>query len=324
MFPQYGTDNKSCQEKTSHRISIQNPNSTQSMLYICLGVKPVWRVSELFFRTMQIAVIIPAAGSSRRYIESAKQQGVEVSRQKIDEDMGGRPLLQRTVELFNKHSDVGVVIVAGPAEDEAYEQFAFRHADKLSVLGVKLCRGGKEHRYETVANALKLVPETCTHVAVHDAARPCASPELIERIFEAARSGHKAVIPGIDVPDTLKKVGAEAVAASKPDPLAAIFGEETGAKGPKGRHVEQTVDRSRVVAVQTPQVFERELLKKAYAQKDLSSTDDAQLVERLGEKVLVVEGESTNIKVTRAQDLALARAIMGYKGPGEKAAHLRF
>jgi 2-C-methyl-D-erythritol 4-phosphate cytidylyltransferase len=271
---------------------------------------------------MNIAIIIPAAGASRRYIESAKAGGVELDRQKIDEDLGGRPLLHRTVELFNKLDEVGAIIVAGPADDAAYEQFKLRHADKLGILGVVLCQGGVTHRYETVANALKLVPSEATHVAVHDAARPCTPPDLIERVFDAARAGHKAVIPGVDVPDTLKRVGAEELASKEADPLAAIL----GAAAPKAgaRLVEKTVDRTLLVGVQTPQVFERKLLERAYGQKDLSSTDDAQLVERLGEPVVVVEGDPRNIKVTRARDIQLVRTIMGYKGPGEKPAHLRF
>ena len=270
---------------------------------------------------MQIAVIIPAAGSSRRYIEASGAEGI--GRQKIDEDLGGRPVLQRTVELFTKHPDVSLIIVAGPADPDAFRTFKERHADKLGLLGVKLCQGGKDHRYQTVANALALVPDTCTHVAVHDAARPCASEELIERVFNAARDGQKAAVPGVDVPDTLKRVSEKEVAASKADPLAAILGDSAAAK-PVGRLVDQTVDRTRLVAVQTPQVFERELLKKAYAQKDLASTDDAQLVERLGQPVLVVPGDPANIKITRPRDLVLARVILGVRPPAQRETHMRF
>jgi 2-C-methyl-D-erythritol 4-phosphate cytidylyltransferase len=256
-------------------------------------------------------------------MQSTDSTGAKPVRQKIDEDLGGRPMLHRTVELFTKHPDVSTIIVAGPADAGAYSEFKLRHADKLGILGVKLCQGGAEHRYQTVANALKLVPESCTHVAIHDAARPCAGERLIQRVFDAAREGHRAVIPAIDVPDTLKRVDPAPVTSGKADPLAALLGDEGGAK-PIGRHVAQTIDRANTVAVHTPQVFERTLLLKAYAQKDLSSTDDAQLIERLGEKVLVVASESTNIKVTRAEDLALARAILGVKPAGEKAAHMRF
>ena len=271
---------------------------------------------------MHIAVIIPAAGSSRRYIESAQAEGLG-ARQKIDEDLGGRPLLHRTVELFNKHPDVGTVIVAGPADGGAFAAFKERHGDKLGILGVKLCQGGATHRYETVANALKLVPGSCTHVAVHDAARPCTPEDLIERVFEAAAAGHRAVIPAVDVPDTIKRVGTETVAAKPADPVAAILGEDSSSKA-KARLVEETLDRSRLVAVQTPQVFEKDLLVRAYAQKDLSSTDDAQLVERLGEKVVVVEGDVRNIKVTRSADIHLARTILGARPPTERTSMKRF
>lgn len=271
---------------------------------------------------MNIAVIIPAAGSSRRYVESAKLGGVDADRQKIDEDLGGRPLLHRTVELFNKLDEVSAIIVAGPADQAAYEAFKQRHADKLGILGVRLCQGGAEHRYQTVANALRIVPPEATHIAVHDAARPCTPPEVIERVLDAARAGHRAVVPGIDVPDTLKRVGAEAIKSQEEDPLAAILG--ASAPRPGARRVEKTVDRAGMVAVQTPQVFERALLERAYAQQDLSSTDDAQLVERMGEEVVVVEGDPRNIKVTRARDIQLVRSIMGYRDPAEKPAHLRF
>jgi 2-C-methyl-D-erythritol 4-phosphate cytidylyltransferase len=270
---------------------------------------------------MNIAVIIPAAGSSRRYAESLRAEGSEADRSKLDEDLGGRPVLQRTVELFTKHPDVSVIIVAGPADPESYEQFKRRHADKLGLLGVQLCEGGKEFRHQTVANALKLVPESCTHVAVHDAARPCAPPEMIERVLEAAQH-FPAVIPAIDVSDTIKRIDPDAKVEAPKDPLADILG--AASSGPPARAVKETVDRSSLVAVQTPQVFEVSLLKRAYAQKDLASTDDAQLIERLGERVVVVPGEPTNIKITRTVDLRLARAILGVRAPEQRATHKKF
>lgn len=270
---------------------------------------------------MNICVIIPAAGSSRRYAESLRSEGVEVERSKLDEDLGGRPVLHRTVELFTKHPDVTAIIVAGPAEPEAFARFKERHADKLGLLGVRVCQGGKEHRHETVLNALNLVPEACTHIAVHDAARPCASVELIERVFEAARH-FPAVIPGLDVSDTLKRIDPEVKVEGPRDPLADILGgggAEVGA-----RAVKETVDRVNLVGVQTPQVFEAGLLRRAYAQENLKSTDDAQLVERLGERVVVVPGEPTNIKITRTVDLRLARSILGVKPPEQRPTHMRF
>ncbi|PKL33840.1 MAG: 2-C-methyl-D-erythritol 4-phosphate cytidylyltransferase, partial [Planctomycetes bacterium HGW-Planctomycetes-2] len=127
---------------------------------------------------MRIALIIPAAGASSRYTASGGLRG------KIDEDLGGRPVLQRTVELFTNLDAVATIIVAGPAASPAaYDEFLLRHGDKLGLLGVKVCKGGPDHRWQTVQNALARVPDDCSHIAVHDAARPCASPELIDRIL---------------------------------------------------------------------------------------------------------------------------------------------
>lgn len=265
---------------------------------------------------LSVCVIIPAAGASQRY-----SAGMGVGRSKLDEDLGGRPVLHRTVELFTNVPEVRSIVVAGPADDEAFAAFKLRHGDKLAIYGVKLCKGGKNHRYETVRNALALVPSEATHVAVHDAARPCASAELIRRVFDAAKE-FPAVIPAVAVADTIKRVGPE-MERSAADPLAAILGAE-GDQRPKVRGVEGTVDRSALVAVQTPQVFEKGLLLRAYGQKDLESTDDAQLVERLGERVVTIPGDSSNLKITRAGDMALVRAILGFKAAEEKPAHLRF
>jgi 2-C-methyl-D-erythritol 4-phosphate cytidylyltransferase len=272
---------------------------------------------------MRIAVIVPAAGFSKRFAESLPDP--DAARSKLDEDLGGRPVLQRTVELFVNYSgdaQIGAVIVAGPADPAAMERFRLRHADKLGLLGVVICAGGRTHRWETVRNALEHVPADCTHVAVHDAARPCASAELLDRVF-AAGAKHGAVVPAVEVGDTLKRVSAEATVDTEVDPLDAILGD-AGASRTKVRTVEATIDRTNVVAVQTPQVFRADLLRRAYSQPDLSSTDDAALVERLGEPVCVVEGDARNIKITRPRDLGLARSILGLKDPEGRPVHKRF
>jgi 2-C-methyl-D-erythritol 4-phosphate cytidylyltransferase len=186
---------------------------------------------------------------------------------------------------------------------------------------VQLVRGGERHRWQTVRAALDAVPPDATHIAVHDAARPCVSTELLDRVFDAAAQ-FPAVAPGLDVTDTIKRVAEEPVADAGADPLAAILGAPR--KGPGLRSVEQTLERTRVVTVQTPQVFEAGLLRRAYALSDLASTDDAGLVERLGERVVIVEGDAANIKITRPLDVKLARAILGLKGPTERATHKRF
>ena len=134
---------------------------------------------------------------------------------------------------------------------------------------------------------------------------------------------YKAVIPAIDVQDTLKRVSERETDDRDVDPLDAILGD-AGKKNTRVREVEVTVERARLVAVQTPQVFEAGLLRRAYAQADLTSTDDAQLIEKLGEPVTVVQGDPRNIKITRPIDLVLARAVLGVKGPEGRPAHKRF
>lgn len=276
-------------------------------------------VSFVYF-PMRICVIIPAAGSSTRYNSDAPDP-LGSTRSKLDEDLGGKAVLQRSVELFNTREEVHQIIVAGPHNDEAFSDFKLRHADRLSLLGAILVQGGKDHRYETVANALAHIDESCTHVAIHDAARPATDPALIDRVIDTAKS-HPAVVPGTPVSDTLKRVEPEPIEnAGDVDAVASILGVGTT----HALHrVESTVDRSNLMQIQTPQIFERGLLQRAYAQDDLASTDDAGLIERLGEPVVVVEGDPLNLKLTRQRDLPLLRAIMGVQGPSQRPTHKRF
>lgn len=249
-----------------------------------------------------VCVIIPAAGKGQRF-----------GGDKIGQEIGGRPMLLRTVEIFARRPEVAGVIVGAPPDD--MEGFLSRYGAQLGFHGVRVVPGGRLERWETVSLALAHVPAEATHVAVHDAARPCASDELISRVFDAARVA-KAVIPGEPVRATLKRVGTETVAAAEDDALADAILGGAGREAAQGRLVEATIPRERIVAVQTPQVFDAELLRRAYAQKDLSGvTDDASLVERLGEPVLVVDGEARNIKVTTRDDLQLARLLVSAQGP---------
>ncbi len=271
---------------------------------------------------MNIAVIIPAAGSSERYTRAARAEGNESARSKLDEDLGGRPVLHRTVELFTNRDEVGTIIVAGPADDAEMDAFRARHADKLAVLGVTLVPGGQDHRYESVNAALERVPEDATHVAVHDAARPGVPSPMLDRLFEAA-SHRPAVIAALPVADTMKRTALAPELNPPADPLASILGDDAAAP-PDARRVTETVDRSELVAAQTPQVFDRDLLRRAYQQDNLASTDDAALVERLGEPVLVVEGDVRAMKITTPADLRALRAMLNLKGPAERASHKRF
>jgi 2-C-methyl-D-erythritol 4-phosphate cytidylyltransferase len=276
---------------------------------------------------MRFAIIIPAAGASTRFGAGDK----------LGQDFGGRPLLLRSIEPFAKRDDVHAVIVAGPPDE--LETFQDRYGAQLSFLGGQIVAGGRLERWETVRNALEAVPSGCTHVAIHDGARPLVDEMLIDRVFEAAKT-FPAVVPGVPVRDTLKRGGTELVEAAERDATVdSILGLDDGdfaAGGILGsepsighqvsaRRIEGTIDRTNLWRMQTPQVFEIELLRRAYAQPDLAgATDDAMLIQRLGEPVMMVEGSERNLKVTTMDDLVIARAISGIKEPEGRPAHKRF
>jgi 2-C-methyl-D-erythritol 4-phosphate cytidylyltransferase len=267
--------------------------------------------------TMKVCVIIPAAGRSERFGAGDK----------LAQDLGGRPLLIRTVETFGKREEVAAIIVAGPPDD--MDTFRARFGATLGFHGVVLVEGGRIDRWETIRQALAHVPDGMTHIATHDAARPAASRDLLDRVFEAAKT-LPAVVPGIPVGDTLKRLDEQEItvqAEEADDILADAILGDAGRATVQATPVRETVDRQHLVAVQTPQVFSADLLRRAYDREDLHTaavTDDACLVEMLGETVHVVEGDVTNIKVTRPNDVKLVRAILGLKPPAERPVHKRF
>jgi len=271
---------------------------------------------------MKIAVIIPAAGMSTRFNGSGQDADLlGMGRSKLDEDLGGKTVLQRTIELFHTHEHVCQVIVAGPHDHEAMSSFKLHHADRINLLGAELVAGGKDHRWQSVQAALGSVSDDATHIAIHDAARPATPPDLVDRIFDAA-ARFNAVIPVVPVSDTLKRVSSDPIDdKSDADPLAAILG--AGDAIPM-HEVVGGIDRQDAVLVQTPQVFAKDLIERAYQQDDLSSTDDAGLIERLGERVVTIAGDERNIKLTRVGDLPVLRAIMNVHGNKQRASHKRF
>lgn len=262
--------------------------------------------------SMNVCVLITAAGSSTRFGFGDK----------LAQDLGGRAVLLRSVEAFTRRDEVRSIVVAAPPD--SFDEFRDRHGGALGFHGASIVEGGRRERWETVRNALAAVPEDCTHVAVHDAARPGVDDALLDRVFAAA-AVHDAVIPGLAVRDTLKRVGERLVAGGEDDAIADAILGDAGKPQTSAKVVEATVDRRNLVAVQTPQVFRRELLLKAYAKGDLDGvTDDASVVERLGIEVVVVEGDPRNLKITTPEDLELLRAILGVKGPEGRATHRKF
>ena len=237
----------------------------------------------------KIAAIICAAGASSRFGTKKKKQLTDVA---------GRAALLRSVEIFADRDDVKQIIVAISPEDE--EMIKIKWHDILTFHGAKLCLGGKQ-RFETVNNALKLIKNDIDIIAVHDAARCCLKKEWLDEVFKTAAETGAAIL-ACPVSATIKKC--------------------------KDNTITETVDRSDLYEAQTPQVFSAALLKKAYENlKNLDKStisDDAQLIEALGEKVAIVETDSSNIKLTNSCDIAIAEAILksrpkigpkGHSGP---------
>lgn len=222
------------------------------------------------------SVIFPAAGRSTRFGDPKQK--------KIYAELEGRAVWLRAVEPFLNREDVIQTIVAIAPEDR--ELFERRFRASVAFMNIKVIDGGAE-RHDTIAKALEVVDPSITFVAVHDAARPCVMPELIDAVFAAARE-HGAALPGLPVSDTLKRVRSDGT-------------------------IGETIPRAGIYSVQTPQVFRRELLVRAYANRSrvgAEITDDAQLVEALGQTCRIVDGSPFNIKITTQPDIRLAAAIL--------------
>ena len=224
---------------------------------------------------MNIATIICAAGTGKRFEGKKKKQFT---------DIGGRAAFLRSIEFFANNDNVKQIILAIPAEDE--EMIKITHGANLSFHGVKLCIGGAK-RFQTVAKALELVKDDIEFVAVHDAVRCCLKEQWLDDVFKAAQI-YGAAMLACPVVATLKKV--------------------------QNGQITETIDRTSLYEAQTPQVFKKDLLKKAYANMgklDKSKiSDDSQLVETLGHKVVIIETDSSNIKITTQADIGIAEAII--------------
>jgi len=220
------------------------------------------------------AVILPAAGASRRFNDKHYKKPFV--------PLAGRAVWLHSAERFLARSDVQQLIVV--VADEDREEFDRKFGANIAILGIDVCRGGAE-RADSIENALTMLNDEIEMVAVHDAARPCLAEKWIDWVFEAAvRDG--AAILAVPVSATLKRVG-------------------------EGKSIVETVGREGLWQAQTPQVFRRELLTKAYAARaGEPATDDAALVERQGERVVVVEGSPLNLKITTRDDLRLAEQIL--------------
>lgn len=219
--------------------------------------------------------IVVAGGSGRRF-GSLKQF----------EELGGRRVLDLSVDMARQCSD-GVVVVV-PAEDAEREG------------GV----AGGPTRTVSVRNGLAAVPADASVILVHDAARPFASPSLYRSVIGAVLAGADGAVPGLPVTDTVKTI--EVVESTSLE----LSGDDVPAVVPR---VTATPDRATLVAVQTPQAFRADVLRRAYV-PEIDGTDDASLVELIGGTVVVVPGELDNRKITVPDDLVWAREFLKSSG----------
>jgi len=226
---------------------------------------------------MQVAAVIVAAGYGKRFNKFRKKQFLP---------LGGKPLLYWTLEVFQKVKQIdGIILVLPRGDISRQKKIIQKKFGKVK----EIVPGGRL-RQESVFNGLKKVGERFSLVAIHDGVRPLVSTGLIERTLRIAKKYGSAV--------------------------TALLAKETVKLAKNKNIIERTLPREKIWLIQTPQVFPREVLLKAYqkAQKDrFTATDDAQLVERLGYLVKLVPGEETNIKITTSEDLLFAETILSQR-----------
>jgi 2-C-methyl-D-erythritol 4-phosphate cytidylyltransferase len=182
--------------------------------------------------------------------------------------LGGRPVIEWSLEASRS---VARGVVAVVPESSLGSSSIGKGADRVIAGGAT--------RASSVRRGLAAVPENAEVVVVHDAARPLASRELFRAVVDAVVAGADGAIPGVAVVDTIKRV--------------------------RGTRVVETLDRTELVAVQTPQAFRAELLRRAH-DGEPEATDDAGLLEALGSRIVVVPGEYHNLKLTSPDDLVIA------------------
>lgn len=233
--------------------------------------------------TERVAAVVPAAGRGERLGPGAPKALRELS---------GVPMLVHAVRALAHARRVSLVVIAAPSDGVAEVQ-ALLDMNLTGPAELLVVAGG-ETRQESVRLALQALPDDVTVVLVHDAARPLVPSELVDAVAAAVCAGSPAVVPSLPLADTVKRADAA------------------------GR-VAETLRRDELRAVQTPQGFRRDLLVRAHALDDPDVpvgdgaepvTDDAGLVERLGEPVLLVPGHDEAFKVTRPLDLVLAEAVL--------------
>ena len=216
---------------------------------------------------MSVWALLVAAGAGERLGDERPKAFVR---------LGELPLLAEPLRRLEESGWIDAIVIAVPEE---WEEPAILLAEELSATKVVAAVTGGATRAESVRLALVEVPDDALVVLVHDAARPLISDELIERVLAPLSAGWDGVVPGLAVVDTLKRVRVDAIV--------------------------ETVDRTGLYAAQTPQAFLAAVLRRAYAGELGATTDCAALVEEIGGRVTIVEGDPRLVKVTTKADLDL-------------------
>lgn len=223
---------------------------------------------------MNVIALVPAAGSGKRMGGDRSKQYLEI---------GGKPIIVHTLNLLDSCENISEVCLIVPEDDCAY---ACEMLDEMRFIKpVKVVPGGRE-RQDSVRNGLDSI-YGCDIVMVHDGVRPFVTEEILNRCIEETLL-YGATVVAVPAKDTIKSVDEE-------------------------RNVIETLERKRLWQIQTPQTFRYDLLKDAFkkAYNDaFYGTDEAMLVERLGHKVKVIEGDYRNIKITTPDDMIVAEAIL--------------
>jgi 2-C-methyl-D-erythritol 4-phosphate cytidylyltransferase / 2-C-methyl-D-erythritol 2,4-cyclodiphosphate synthase len=239
---------------------------------------------------VHVTAIVAAGGRGERLGAAQPKQMLVI---------GGRSILERSVQLLLDHPAVAEVIVALPPDLAGDLPESFQRAPKA----LRVVAGGPR-RQDSVANAFAAVSDKTDVVLIHDAARPFASASLVSRTIDAAvETG--AALAALPARDTVK--WAEGGPA-----------EAGGGPAKAGRYVKETLPRDTIHLAQTPQAFRRAVLDAALAygrREAIEVTDEATLAERAGHRVSLVEGETTNIKITTQEDFAMAEALARRAGP---------
>jgi 2-C-methyl-D-erythritol 4-phosphate cytidylyltransferase len=227
-----------------------------------------------FWGMKKLGIIIPAGGSGTRMGGGATPKQLML--------LGERPVLARTIDAFRCVARFAEIVVALPPDH--IEEWLHLAAE-YGVPAHKVCPGG-DTRFRSVGNALKMLSSECEYIAVHDAARPLVSGELILRALDVVRK-HGSAIPVVPVVDSLRRVTDGGTGGSYPE------------------------NRDSLRGVQTPQMFRADIFRTAYERAVGDDfPDDATVVESVGYSVMLCPGERRNLKITAPEDLIMAESLL--------------